>query len=150
MSLKQSNKATLSRILQNSLANQRAAKDLQGMIGVTGAFVSNAAGTAVSEVVGKGFTVAPHSVTAGAFVITLDVPFSYFLGAEGTIFVPKATAANGDIFELDFSATTEASKTAVVCRVVAKAAPHAVIAPGADAVIMFTIKGIYSDSISNI
>ena len=66
MSLKQSNKATLSKILENSLANVRAAKDLQGMVGIKGSFVSNAAGTAVSDVVGTGFTVAAVSGTAGA------------------------------------------------------------------------------------
>jgi len=151
MSLKQSNLATLTKILESSLANTRAAWDLKGMVGVKGAFVVDAAGTAISDVVGTGFTVAADALVAGAYIITLDEPFTYYLGSSGIVFTPKVTAANSDAFELDFSATTDASKTAVVCRIVAKAAPHAVMAPGGTgAVITFEIKGIYSDSIDNI
>jgi len=143
-------KATLTRILEVALANKRASKDLQGMVGIKGAFVVNAAGDTVVSTVGTGFIVNP-TATAGAFTIIPNEAFSYYLGASGMVFTPKATAANADAFELDFSSTVAASTSAVVCRIVSKVAPYAVAAPGgAGAVITFEIKGIYSDSIDNI
>jgi len=144
------NKAKLSKILEVALANTRAAKDLIGLVGVKGTFTVDATGLVISNVTGVNFTVAA-TATAGAFTITMKYPFTFFLGANGMVFAPKATAANGDAFALDFSATTAASCTVVTCRIVAKAAPFAVMAPGGSgAVVTFEIKGIRSSSVDNI
>lgn len=148
MSLKSSNKAKLGKILENSLANERAGRDLQGIIGIKGNFEMNAAGTAVSDVVGTGFTVVVDSVTAGAFHVYLDKAPSHILGVKGMIFVPKAVGDSSDAVEIDVAGwDVDDDGLFVTFRVVEKAATYDVTAPGDDCRISFEINCTYSDEV---
>jgi hypothetical protein len=144
--MRDSNKAKLSKILEVALANQRASKDLQGIIGIKGSFTFNAAGTAVSDVVGTGFEVEAVSGTAGAFRVYLDTKLENVLGVKALAFTEKLIGAASDDFEVDCSGwDMDVARPYVSFRCVAKATPFAVQAPGADCSINFEINGTYSD-----
>ena len=94
--------------------------------------------------VGTGFSAEPGS-TAGSFNIYLDKRPVNYLGSKVSVFTPKATAANGDIFEADVSAYDfSASRPYVTVRIVNKTT-RAVYAPLASCVFMFEINCTYSD-----
>lgn len=94
--------------------------------------------------VGTGFSAEPGS-TAGSFNIYLDKRPVNYLGSKVSVFTPKATAANGDIFEADVSAYNfSASRPYVTVRIVNKTT-RAVYAPLASCVFMFEINCTYSD-----
>lgn len=148
MNLKSSNKAPLGKILESSLANEKAARNLQGMVGIKGSFTLNAAGTAISDVVGSGFRAAVDAVTAGAFHIYLDARPVNVLGAKAIVFTEKAVAVASDAFTVDVSGwDMDATIPYVTFRCVAKAAPHAVQAPGADCIVSFEINCTYEKDV---
>ncbi len=141
-----SSKAKLGKILEVALANARAAKDLTGLVGVKGSFTFNAAGTAVSGVVGTGFEVEAVSGTAGAFRVYLTRRPKHILKTEAVAFVAKAVGAASDSFEVDCSGyDVDAVRPYVTFRCIAKAAPHAVMAPGAICTVSFEINCTYSE-----
>lgn len=140
-----SSKAKLLTILETSLANRRAARDLTGIVGVKGSFTFNAAGTAVTAVVGTGFNVEAVSGTAGAFRVYLERRPTNVLGAKALAFVSKAIGAASDTFTVDVSGwDMDATVPYITFRCVAKTAPHAVMAPGAICTVCFEINCTYS------
>lgn len=143
---KSSNKRKLSEILESSLANQRAAWDLMGLTGIEGSFTFNAAGTAVSDIVGSGFTVEADALVAGAFHVYLNERPTNVLGVKANAFTVKVVGDPSDDFEIDCSGwDMDAARPYVTFRCVAKAAPHAVQAPGADCIVNFEINCTYSE-----
>ena len=142
------NKAKLARIVEVALANKRAAKDLMGLIGLTGGCVfSNP--SAVSQVTGEGFTLEETSSTApGSFRLYFNAGHTplHIWNVQSSCFTPGAPGGAEPDLDVSISGwNLTAARPYVTGRTYVKST-GAVALPATYTIVGFQIAGLFSDA----